>query len=148
MRKFILILIFILISSCTKNGSSEDHLAFSLTDLPQTWRLTAIGTGLSGKIVDPEDIAVREIYIFEDDGIVSKQFKDESTEGLIRGTYEIVADGENEYLILTYQDGIDSLSYCSRDNIENMLISEDGRTLSNFICSTFDGPSMGYRRTE
>lgn len=138
----------VFISSCSKNSNSDGLGKFSIEDLPQTWELTSINAGLSGKNINAEDIPVLETYVFKNNGILSKQFQDEFTEGNLNGTYEVVLDGENEYLILTYETGIDSLSYCSRNNMENMLISNDGRALSNFICSSFDGPSMSYRRIE
>jgi len=49
--------------------------------------------------------------------------------------------------MLTYEVNIDSLSYCSRDRIENMLISANRQALSNESCLAFDGPGMLYQRT-
>ncbi len=148
MRFNISILAFILIISCSKDNSSEEPLKFSVTDFPQTWELSYINAGLSGEIIDAQENSVREIYVFKENGTFSKEFQDEFAKGDVVGTYDLVTNEDREYLILTYKIDIDSLSYCSRNNVENMLISDNGQTLSNGSCLAFDGPGMYYQRIE
>lgn len=147
MRFKIVLLLFLFLSSCSK-GDNAGTLKFSLTDFPQTWELYSISAGLSGEVVNAAEIPVREIYVFKNDSIFSKEFKDEYTQGNLNGTYEVVSNKNRENLILTYEVAMDSLSYCSRDNTENMLILNNGQVLFNGRCSAFDGPAMSYQRIE
>ncbi len=148
MRFKIGLLAFIFISSCSNDDNSVEILKFSLTDFPQTWELTSINAGLSGEIIDAEEISVREIYVLKENGAFSKEFRDEFVEGNMNGTYDITTDEDREYLILTYEIDIDSLSYCSNGNVETMLVSENEQILSNGSCLAFDGPGIYYERIE
>lgn len=141
-------LVFMLVSSCSNNDNTREILSFSLTDFPQTWELTTINAGLSGKAIDAENLSVHEIYVFKDNIRFSKEFQDEFAQGDRDGTYAITTIDDREYLILTYENDIDSLSYCSNGAIERLLVSEDAQILSNGSCLAFDGPAMSYQRIE
>jgi len=146
MRSKIGLLAFILISSCSNDDNSVEILKFSLTDFPQTWELSSINAGLSGEIIDAEEISVSEIYVLNDNGTFSKEFQDEFVQGNMNGKYDVTTTENREYLILTYEVDIDSLSYCSNGNVETMLVSDNEQILSNGSCLAFDGPAMYYER--
>lgn len=148
MRFKIGLLVFIFISSCSNDDNASEILKFSLTDFPQTWELSSINAGLSGEIIAAEEISVREIYIFNDNGTFSKEFQDEYVQGNMNGTYEVISVENREYLTLTYEVDVNSLSYCSKGNVENMLVSDNRQILSNGSCLAFDGPAMCYERIE
>ncbi len=140
-------LIFIAFS-CNKENDSEVLKKFSIDDLPQTWELLSINTGLSGEIVMAEEVSVSEIYVFNPEGKFSKTFKDDFTEGNLSGTYELLTIENSEYLVLTYEAEIGGLSYCAKDSKEHMRISADAVSLFNGRCQAFDGPGMSYQRTK
>lgn len=147
MRIYFSVLIILFLSSCSKNTGSEELGKFSVSDMPQTWELASINAGMSGETILADEVSVIEIYVFKQNGVFSKSFKDDFEEGDLTGTYEIVLNEEREFLRLSYPIEMDSLSYCSRDRIENILISIDGMTLYNGGCLAFDGPAMNYLRT-
>lgn len=146
MRFNICILVFVVVTACSKDNNSDESRKFSVMDLPQTWELSYLNAGLSGELINAEEIPVLEIYVFKENGTFSKEFQDDFTEGNINGTYDLVINEDREYLILAYDVDMDSLSYCSKNNIENILISDNGSTLSNGSCLAFDGPGMYYQR--
>lgn len=148
MRSKIGLLAFIFISSCSNDDNSVEILKFSLTDFPQTWELSSINAGLSGEIIDAEEISVSEIYVLNDNGTFSKEFQDEFVQGNMNGTYDITTTENREYLIFTYEVDIDSWSYCSNGNVETMIVSDNEQILSNGSCLAFDGPAMDYERIE
>ncbi|MDE3744127.1 hypothetical protein [Maribacter polysaccharolyticus] len=148
MRFKIGLLAFIFISSCSNDENSVEILKFSLTDFPQTWELSSINAGLSGEIINAEEISVSEIYVLNDNGTFSKEFQDEFVQGNMNGTYDITTTENREYLIFTYEVDIDSLSYCSNGNVETMLVSDNEQILSNGSCLAFDSPAMYYERIE
>jgi hypothetical protein len=116
--------------------------------MPQTWELTSINAGMSGETIFANEASIIETYVFKQNGVFSKNFKYDFEEGNLTGTYEIVLNENREFLKLTYLIEMDSLSYCSQDRMENMLISVDGLLLSNGGCLAFDGPAMNYLRTK
>ena len=148
MRFKIVLLVFIFISSCTNDDNTAAILKFSLTDFPQTWQLSTINAGLSGEIIAAKEISVREIYVFNNKGAFSKEFQDDYAQGNMNGTYEVISKDNMEYLKLKYEVDLDSLSYCSKDNVEHMLVSDNRQLLSNSNCLAFDGPGMTYERIE
>lgn len=148
MRYKIGLLVFIFISSCSNDNNPVEILKFSLKEFPQTWELSSINAGLSGEVIAVEEISVREIYVLNEDGRFSKEFQDEYAKGIINGTYELISIESKEYLTFTYEVDVASLSYCSKGNIENMLVSDNRQILSNGSCLAFDGPAMYYKRIE
>lgn len=139
---------FIFISSCSRNDNSGEILKFSQTDFPQTWKLSSINAGLSGETFDAEEISTNEIYVFNENGTFSKKFEDQFAKRNAKGIFDRTTLENRDFLILTYEFDIDSLSYCSMGNLENLLISENKQMLSNGDCVAFDGPAMYYVRIE
>lgn len=148
MRLVMNLLVSILIVSCSNEVNSGELLEFSSTDFPQKWKLSHINAGLSGKILDADESSVREIYVLQADGTFSKEFQDEFNQGTVDGVFELASTENRRLITLTYNFEIDSLSYCSKNNEEIMVISEDSKTLSNGSCLAFDGPGLYYQRIE
>lgn len=142
------LLVILSIISCSNENNLEESLEFSSTEFPQTWKLSFINAGLSGDILDADEASVREIYVFQADGTFSKEFQDEFVQGQADGEFEVVSTENRKVITLTYTMEIDSLSYCSRNNEEMMVVSEDAKTLSNGSCLAFDGPGLLYERIE
>lgn len=148
MRHLISITACFLLFACT-NDSLEESLAFSETDFPQKWILSEINLGLSGEIVDAQDIPVSETYIFQADGSFTKEFEDTDNVGSLNGTYTLIkGDNNRRILELNYEREIGSLSYCTQNQIETLRVSVDDKTLINGYCLSFDGPALYYIRVE
>lgn len=146
MRLGLLLIGLLLFTSC----SSDDVEVLEFTDMgvPQKWELTQINLGLSGEIVKREELNISETYSFYPDGTFTKDFEDEHAVGTLQGSYELIV-GENVRLLeLRYSEEVGELSYCTQENAETLLISDNNMSLINGYCISFDGPAMYYSRIE
>jgi len=142
-----ILLLCFLMASCSSDDT-EELAGFSITDLPQTWELFQINTGLSGEVVGAEELGISERYVFRTDGTFSKQFQSTSATGAITGSFELVNNPDGSFLELTYSAAPMALSLCSDNSQEFFRILEDNRNLFNGSCLAFDGPGLAYTRTD
>jgi hypothetical protein len=139
--------LFLVIGSCSDDDMVKSQ-EFSTSDLPQTWELYFLTTGLSGESLEGDEISFEETYVFRQDGTFSKSYKSDSFQGAGKGTFIVEETGDGELIRLSYDSEIGELSQCSRENLETINISEDSTTLRNVACIAFDGPGLYYQRID
>jgi hypothetical protein len=139
--------LFLVIGSCSDDDMVKSQ-EFSTSDLPQTWELYFLTTGLSGESLEGDEISFEETYVFRQDGTFSKSYKSESFQGTGQGTFIVEETGDGELIRLSYDSQVGELSQCSRENRETINISEDRTTLRNVACIAFDGPGLYYQRID
>lgn len=149
MRIILLISILVLLSSCSSDdetNQNKPNLAFDL-QATQTWNLEQMTSSADGSETTGEDMEWQESYVFNPDFTFNKTRVTSIRTFFAEGSFTLDDGSDTLLLILSFTNPNDIVGSCSGQQRENLLLSEDLRSLrSNWIAC--DGPSLFYERTQ
>ncbi|SDR99586.1 hypothetical protein SAMN04488553_1219 [Gramella sp. MAR_2010_147] len=118
----------------------------SIKEFPQKWELFKMSIGMQADSeLTGEDMRYQENYIFESDSTFSKTRIQDSTETIVRGTYSIKNQNDEQLILLTFYEENSLIGNCSTEPVEYLNLHLDTQTLfSNWWAC--DGPGLYYKQ--
>ncbi len=142
-KLYLLLCAIFLLYACTEQDISQ----FEDTELQfadQKWQLVRMSGSMVNSTTVGSDMEWQEYYIFSLDGSFQKYRETNGTITRARGTF-VATEYENDtedYLELTYTEGLSLVGNCSGDQKE-VLIYRSSREISNTWMAC-DGPGLDY----
>ncbi|MBC7000800.1 hypothetical protein [Cytophaga sp. FL35] len=128
---------------CSCSSSSETaHFGMEMY-----YELTSLNSGMSGEILDKEELDFREsIEFFPDSTFIKQRVYQDSTSTAF-GKYDSVNSGGNDYLKLNYSDDSYLIQSCGNSLVEHFSILSESEIYNGgyLLC---DGPGYYYTRTK
>ena len=127
--------------ACTSND--DDQFG---EGLPQEWRLTTVNLGLSGEILENEDLTWQETLVFSRDSLFTRTRIFEDSTAIAHGSFVFeVRDSEN-YIILLHDEESELITNCTQSNEEWLRFTSQTELIGGAL--PCDGPGLFYRRVE
>ncbi|WP_431129817.1 hypothetical protein [Flagellimonas flava] len=138
-------ILFFFLFSCS--NSARDDLIFDSNIFPQRWELTGMSTGLSGGLLEGDDLPWTETIVLEKDSrfFKTRLLDNEESEG--KGIFDFSEINNEMYLILNYDTGTDLIESCGNENQTETFFMPSVTALIGGSAPC-DGPGLFYERKE
>ena len=139
-----ILLLLVIATVCCSCSSSSETAHF---ELEMYYELTSLNSGMSGEILDKEELDFREsIEFFPDSTFIKQRVYQDSTSTAF-GKYDSVNSGGNDYLKLNYSDDTYLIQSCGNSLVEHLSILSESEIYNGgyLLC---DGPGYYYTRTK
>ena len=142
---YLLLVMILLFTSCSKDEQAIDTQDFSLKEFPQKWKLVKMTGNFQGSETTGQNMSWQENYIFNADGSFLKT-RNENGESTSAGGYYSFHEQEQAF-ILNYNKSNPLIGNCTSESKEYLYFDENkAYLLSNWWAC--DGPGLFYERIE
>ena len=111
------------------------------------YELTSLNTGMSGEILDKEELDFRESIEFFPDSTFIKQRVGQDSTSIASGKYDSVISDGNDYLKLNYVNDTYLIQTCGNSMVEYLRILSETEIYNGGYLPC-DGPGYYYTRTK
>ncbi len=140
MKKFGIIFFLLIVTSCS---DSDDEMVLT-ESLPQIWELASINVGISGEILEDNELPWQETLVLNSDNSFVRTRIYENETITATGRFMLLEAPEERQLILVYNDDSPLIENCSNSNEERLrFVSANQLSGGAVPC---DGPGLFYVR--
>ncbi len=107
------------------------------------YELQYINTGLSGQIIEKEDLEFNEVFEFSPDSTFIKRRVYVDSVSIAKGIYSMGRSGDGEFFELNYQMESHLIQSCGSSLVERISILNE-KEIFNGSYMPCDGPGYGY----
>ena len=140
MEKFGIVCFLFILISCS-NSDEEVPLTESL---PQTWELTSIIVGISGEMLDKNELPWQETLVLNSNNSFVRTRIFENETATATGLFMFIEGPEERQLLLIHNDDSPLIENCSNSNEERLRFSSDNQLSGGAV--PCDGPGLFYIR--
>ncbi|CAG2532801.1 hypothetical protein MAR621_02995 [Maribacter dokdonensis] len=142
MRRLLLLLVIATVwCSCSSSGEADDF------GMEMYYELTSLNSGMSGEILDKEELDFRESIEFFPDSTFIKQRVGQDSTSIASGKYDSVISDGNDYFKLNYSNDTYLIQTCGNSMVEYLRILSETEIYNGGYLPC-DGPGYYYTRTK